>query len=109
MQSKVLKIVPSTTDPNKAGSIVVGLPSGEELELQADAVIMGVGAAPATEYLKNSKGFEELVDKTGAITTDEFLRVKGLDGNVYAIGDIALYPQPGTGELRRIEHWNVSG
>jgi hypothetical protein len=24
------------------------------------------------------------------------------------IGDIAMYPQPGTGEMRRIEHWNVS-
>lgn len=100
--------MPSATDPNVASSVVVGLPSGEELELQADAVVMGVGVAPATEFLRNSKGFEQLVDRTGAIAVDEFLRVKGLDGSVYAIGDIASYPQPGTGESRRIEHWNVS-
>ena len=108
MQSKVSKIVPSATDPDKAGSVVVAHPSGEEVELQADIVVMGVGVAPATEFLKNSKGFEQLVDRTGAITVDEYLRVKGLDGSVYAIGDIASYPQHGTGELRRIEHWNVS-
>ncbi|CAL1716034.1 unnamed protein product [Somion occarium] len=109
MKSKVSKIVPSASDSSKVGSVIVGLPSGQELELPADAVIMGVGVAPATEYLKASKGFEQAVDRTGAVTVDEYLRVKGLDGSVYAIGDIALYPQPGTGELRRIEHWNVAG
>ncbi|KAI0073872.1 hypothetical protein K474DRAFT_1666080 [Panus rudis PR-1116 ss-1] len=109
MKSKVSKIVPSSSDPSKAGAVVVALPSGEELTLQADAVIMGVGVGPATEFLKQSKGFSELVDKSGAIEVDEYLRVKGLGGDVYAIGDIALYPQPGTGELRRIEHWNVAG
>ena len=46
---------------------------------------MGVGVAPATEYLKNSKGFENVVDKTGAVQVDEYLRVKGLN-DVYAIG-----------------------
>jgi len=107
MQSKVGKIVPSQTDPSKAGAVVVTHPSGENVTLKADVVLMGVGVAPATEYLKASEGFN--VDKSGAITVDEYLRVKGLDGSVYAIGDIALYPQPGTGELRRIEHWNVAG
>ena len=62
-------------------------PDGQEQTLPADVVILGVGVAPATEYLKNSKGFENLVDKSGAITVDEFLKVKGLDGSVYAIGE----------------------
>lgn len=106
MRSKVDKIVPSSSDPNKASAVVVVEESGERVTLEADAVIMGVGVAPATEYLKQSKGFEQVVDKTGAVTVDELLRVKGVE-NVFAIGDIALYPQPGTGELRRIEHWNV--
>lgn len=109
MQSSVSKLVPSTSSPSNVGTVVVKGPDGQETELPADAVIMGVGVAPATEYLKNSDIVKDLVDKSGAITVDEFLRVKGLDGSVYAIGDIALYPQPGTGELRRIEHWNVAG
>ncbi|KAI0784481.1 hypothetical protein C8Q75DRAFT_779093 [Abortiporus biennis] len=110
MQSKVKGIKPSQSSPSKAGSVTITLPSGEDLTLEADAVIMGVGMAPATEFLKKSKGFENVVDRTGAVTVDEFLRVKGLeDKNVFAVGDIALYPQPGTGELRRIEHWNVAG
>ncbi|KAJ3486827.1 hypothetical protein NLI96_g3958 [Meripilus lineatus] len=109
MQSKVNEITPSPSNPTQAASVTITLPSGENLELAADVVIMGVGVAPATEYLKASKGFEEVVDRTGAVTVDELLRVKGLDGSVYAIGDIALYPQSGTGELRRIEHWNVAG
>ncbi|KAH8100761.1 hypothetical protein BXZ70DRAFT_935724 [Cristinia sonorae] len=108
MLTKVKEIVPSSSDSSKAGSVVITDSEGKDITLEADAVIMGVGVAPATEYIKSSHGFENLVDKTGAITVDEFLRVKGLD-NVFAIGDIALYPQPGTGELRRIEHWNVAG
>ncbi|KAI0806103.1 hypothetical protein BC629DRAFT_1282845 [Irpex lacteus] len=107
-ESSVSKLVPSSSNPSAVGAVVVKSSSGQEITLEADVVVMGVGVAPATEFLKSSKGFEGAVDKTGAVTVDELLRVKGLEG-VYAIGDIALYPQPGTGELRRIEHWNVAG
>ncbi|KAH9925457.1 hypothetical protein B0H21DRAFT_764397 [Amylocystis lapponica] len=108
MQSKVDKIVSSSTDPSKAGAVVVSDNSGHSVTLPADVIVMGVGVAPATEYLKGSKGFEQALDKSGAVLVDEYLRVKGLK-DVYAIGDIAMYPQPGTGEPRRIEHWNVAG
>ncbi|KAI0661598.1 hypothetical protein C8Q70DRAFT_1051925 [Cubamyces menziesii] len=108
MQSKVDKIIPSESDPSQAGAVVVTSSTGQTTTLPADVVVMGVGVAPATEYLKGSKGFEQVVDKGGAVHVDEYLRVKGID-NVYAIGDIAMYPQPGTGEPRRIEHWNVAG
>lgn len=80
MQTKVEKIISSKSDPTKAAGVVV---NGTTLE--ADVVIMGVGVAPATEYLKSSPGFD--LDSTGAVTVDEFLRVKGLD-NVYAIGTL---------------------
>ena len=108
MNAQVSKIIPSSSDPSKAEAVVIKSSSGEHT-LPADAVIMGVGVAPATEFLKSgqSTGFENALDKSGAVLVDEYLRVKGLEG-VYAIGDIAMYPQPGTGELRRIEHWNVS-
>lgn len=85
MQAKVDQIVPSESDPSVASAVVVGSQSGQSTTLQADVVVMGVGVAPATEYLKNSKGFENVVDKTGAVQVDEYLRVKGLE-NVYAIG-----------------------
>lgn len=87
MNAQVSKILPSSSDPSSVGTVVVKGSSGEEVSLPADVVIMGVGVAPATEYLKASEGFN--VDKSGAIVVDEFLRVKGLDGSVYAIGEQA--------------------
>ena len=89
MESKVEKIIPSESDPSLAGSVVVTSSSGESTTLQADVVIMGVGVAPATEYLKGSKGFEQVVDRTGAVQVDECMKVMGMD-NVYAIGGYSL-------------------
>jgi len=71
--------------------------------LSADLVVMGVGVRPATDYLKAS-GWE--LEKDGSVKVDELLRVAGR-GDVYAIGDIATYPQLPVGTYRRIEHWNV--
>lgn len=88
--------------------------SGEELTkvelstgevLSADLVVMGVGVRPATDYLKAS-GWE--LEKDGSVKVDELLRVPG-HADVYAIGDIATYPQLPGGTYRRIEHWNVAG
>ena len=73
MQFKVEKIIPSESS------------SGESTTLQADVVVMGVGVGPATEFLRNSKGFEQVLERGGGVQVDEFLKVKGLD-NVYAIG-----------------------
>ena len=82
--------------------------SGVELEsglfLPADTVVAGVGVVPATGFLKNS---EIPLERDGGVKVDAFLRVAGFDG-VYAIGDIATYPESTSGELRRIEHWNVA-
>lgn len=85
MQSKIEKIVPSGQDSSLAGAVVVQGSNGESTTLEADVVVMGVGVAPATEYLRNSKGFEQVVERDGAVQVDEFLKVKGI-GDVYAIG-----------------------
>jgi NADPH-dependent 2,4-dienoyl-CoA reductase/sulfur reductase-like enzyme len=77
-----------------------------EKPLPASLVIMGTGVAPATEFLKDSSAFK--LEKDGGITVDAYLRVPGLK-NVYAIGDIAHYPQFPDGHVRRVEHWNVAG
>jgi len=102
MKTKIDKIVASSENPNLASGVVV---NGETLP--ADFVIMGVGVAPATEYLKDS-GIQ--LEKDGGIRVDEYLRVRtGPDTkDVYAVGDIAIYPQQ-NGEETRIEHWNVAG
>lgn len=122
MSSKVEKIVAQEGNSALAGGVIV---NGQTIP--ADFVIMGVGVAPATEFLKGS-GIE--LERDGGVKVDEYLRVKGQKG-VYAIGelwlceyiilrigrlsglllwwigDIAVYPTK-NGEFTRIEHWNVS-
>ncbi|KAJ7220091.1 hypothetical protein GGX14DRAFT_585494 [Mycena pura] len=100
MKTKIEKIIPKEDDESLAGGVVV---NGETLP--CDFVIMGVGVAPATQFLKDS-GMS--LEKDGGVRVDEYLRVPGY-ADVYAVGDIAHYPQAATGEIRRIEHWNVAG
>ncbi|PPQ70061.1 hypothetical protein CVT26_013385 [Gymnopilus dilepis] len=102
LSSKVDKIVASEDDPKVAAGVVVN-----GTTIPCDFVIMGVGVAPATEFLKGSS-IE--IEKDGGIRVDQHLRVKtGKDTqNVFAIGDIAIYPQV-DGSETRIEHWNVAG
>ena len=81
MNSKVDKIVPQDDNSSLAGGVVV---NGQTLP--ADFVVMGVGVAPATEFLKGS---EIELEKNGAIQVDEYLRVLKLPEDskaVFAIG-----------------------
>jgi len=93
----------------KSGSKDVGavhLKDGTVLE--ADLVVLGVGVAPATEFLKESTSVN--LEKDGSLKTNEYFEVEGLK-DVYAIGDIATYPYHGPGgegKPVRIEHWNVA-
>ncbi|KAI1194671.1 hypothetical protein F5X97DRAFT_310339 [Nemania serpens] len=104
MSASVDKAEPSGSDPSKVGS--VSLKDGTKLE--ADLVILGVGVAPATEFLKDNKVIR--LEQDGSLKTDENFLVTGLK-DVYAIGDIATYPYHGPGgqgNYTRIEHWNVA-
>jgi len=104
MSASVDKAEPSTADPAKVGSVV--LRDGTRLE--ADVVVLGVGVAPATEFLRTN-GMISL-EPDGSVRTDENFAVVGLE-DVYAVGDIAKYPYHGPGGgggLVRIEHWNVA-
>jgi apoptosis-inducing factor 3 len=76
----------------------VVLDNGERLP--ADLVLVGIGVRPATDYLH---GVETNPD--GSLTVDKYLSVT--DG-LYAAGDIARYPDWRTGELIRIEHWQLA-
>lgn len=61
--------------------------------------IVGVGVVPNVELAEDA-GAE--VDD--GIVVDERFRTSLPD--VYAIGDVARYPDPTSGRLRRIEHWS---
>ena len=104
MEAGVEKALPSSSNSKNVGA--VHLQDGTEIP--ADLVVLGVGVAPATEFLKGSKGLE--LQKDGSLKCNELFEVEGLK-DVYAIGDIATYPYHGpggNGSLTRIEHWNVA-
>lgn len=104
MNASVDKADPSDSSPSNVGSVY--LKDGTKLE--ADLVILGVGVAPATEYLRESSVIR--LEEDGSLKTDENFAVVGLK-DVYAVGDIATFPYHGpggNGQLTRIEHWNVA-
>ena len=70
--------------------------SGRELE--ADAVVAGLGVVPNTE-LAEAAGLEV----NDGIVVDEFGRVPGHD-DVFAAGDVARFPVAALGTSLRIEH-----
>ena len=91
----------SDKDSKKVGAVV--LKSGEKLP--ADVVLLGLGVKPVTDYASKIPGIV-LDEKDKSINVDEQLRVKGIGKqNVYAVGDIAKFPDVKTGEIMRIEHW----
>ena len=66
--------------------------------LDADLVVVGIGAVPATGWLADSG-----LDVTDGVRCDQNLRAIG-PGDVYAAGDVANWPHPLFGRLR-VEHW----
>ena len=104
LNASVDSATPSSSDSKAVGA--VKLKDGTTLD--ADLVILGIGVAPATNFLKDNPALT--LEKDGSLQTDESFAVKGLS-DVYAIGDIATYPYHGPGSpgsLTRIEHWDVA-
>lgn len=92
----------SPSAPTKVGAVLLK----DGTSIPADLVILGVGVKPATGVLKAS-GLT--LEKDGGVLVDEHLRIKSVSkGNVFAVGDIAVFPDHKTGEVSRIEHWNVA-
>ena len=104
MSASVDSAKPSSSSPSQVGSVELK----DGTSLPADLVILGVGVAPATEFLKSNPALS--LEKDGSLRTDESFRLLDFQ-DVYAIGDIATYPYHGpggNGKLTRIEHWNVA-
>lgn len=70
-------------------------------ELPAGAVVVGIGARPATDWLAGS-GVE--LGPDGAVVADEHLRTS-VPG-VYAVGDCASFPSGRYGARLLVHHWD---
>ncbi len=67
----------------------------------ADAVVVGIGARPATRWLTGS-GIE--LGAHGEVVADDHLRTSAPD--VYAVGDCASFPSARYGERLMVHHWD---
>jgi NADPH-dependent 2,4-dienoyl-CoA reductase/sulfur reductase-like enzyme len=67
--------------------------------VDADVVVVGIGASPATDWLAGSG-----LRLEDGVVCDEFLRSSA--PGVYAAGDVARFQNPVFGESMRIEHWS---
>jgi len=81
--------------------------------IHADVMIEAIGSDCNTEWLEGNG-----LDLSDGVLADNALRVELADGgvldnagvldNVYAVGDIARFPNPMFDDVpRRIEHWNI--
>jgi NADPH-dependent 2,4-dienoyl-CoA reductase/sulfur reductase-like enzyme len=71
--------------------------------IAAEAVVVGIGVRPATDWLEGSG----LVVDNGVVC-DEFCRAMGAMGpadGIVAAGDVARWFNPFFGEPMRVEHW----
>jgi NADPH-dependent 2,4-dienoyl-CoA reductase/sulfur reductase-like enzyme len=81
---------------------------GERVQLDhgatvdADFVVLGLGVAPNTR-LAESAGIACASKNDGGVLVDEFLTTS-VPG-IYAVGDIASYPDARSGKRIRVEHW----
>ncbi|ERN13127.1 monodehydroascorbate reductase [Amborella trichopoda] len=66
-------------------------------ELDADIVVVGIGARPLISLFK-----DQLEEEKGGIKTDGFFKTS--EPGVYAIGDVATFPMKMYGDMRRVEH-----
>jgi 3-phenylpropionate/trans-cinnamate dioxygenase ferredoxin reductase subunit len=81
------------------GRLLTGARTRDGRTVEGYLAVVGIGVVPNVE-LAEAAGAE--VDD--GIVVDERFRTSLPD--VYAIGDVARYPDPTAGRLRRIEHWS---
>jgi 3-phenylpropionate/trans-cinnamate dioxygenase ferredoxin reductase subunit len=81
------------------GKLLTGARTKEGATIEGYLAIVGIGVVPNVELAK-----EAGAEVDDGIVVDERFRSSLPD--VYAIGDVARYPDSTSGRLRRIEHWS---
>ena len=82
---------------------VEGVVLADGSEVPADLVVVGVGAAPNTQWLAGSG-----LPIDGGVHCGDLFEVEGFP-SIFAIGDLALHRHPLLGVRARIEHWTSAG
>jgi NADPH-dependent 2,4-dienoyl-CoA reductase/sulfur reductase-like enzyme len=82
----------------RGNSALTGVLTPRGREREADLAIVGVGVAPATDWLEDS----QLELNNGVVVDASYKAAPG----VYAVGDVARFRDPLFGRSRRIEHWS---
>ncbi len=99
-EAKGVKIVKDKNVNAISGSGKVSSVETEDgSEFSADLVVAGIGVTPRIELAQDA-GLK--VDR--AVIVDEYLQTS--DPSIYAVGDIALYPDRRYGHTLRLEHWD---
>ena len=70
----------------------------DDTVLDVDVVVLATGVQPATDWLADSG----LQLENGVLCDQTCLAAPG----IVAAGDVARWPNPRSGELRRVEHWD---
>ena len=81
------------------GARVEAVELADGARIPADVVLVGIGAAPATEWLESSG-----LELANGVVCDAACRTTRAPFAV-AAGDVARWPNPLFGESMRIEHW----
>lgn len=88
LQSKIVEVLTSGSQQT------IKFEQGEDLV--ADLVVAAIGATPCTEWLEDSG-----LQISNGIVCDE---IGSAAPGIYAIGDVASWPDPFSGEPTRVEH-----
>ncbi|MGQ4599831.1 FAD-dependent oxidoreductase [Nocardia sp. R6R-6] len=76
---------------------VAGVVLSDGRKIDADLVVIGVGARPATDWLDGSG----LTIRDGIVCDEYLVAAPG----IYAVGDVARWQHPLYGVSTRVEHW----
>lgn len=83
---------------------VTGVRLSDGSTVQADAVVIGVGARPDTMLAEKAGLAVADRDAGDGVLVDASLRTS--DPDIYAVGDIANVDHPVLGHCSRVEHWH---
>ena len=97
--------VTGRADPADEGGGRIGVALADGSRVTADVVVVGIGGVPRLGWMG---GAPEAGAVPGGLPCGATGRVEGLSG-VWAVGDVAAWPDPTRGDRHRHEHWTSAG